>query len=151
MMVEEMVLPAAPDTGAQPPLTEEPSVLLMIPAVSVSFSAEWVADGCWAPFYTGDGFIGVQPSVAGSAEMRSLQGPMGVRWTGLETALVGPRAGVPALGEEDHSHIREPSQQALDAEERRGSRWFGICQDFKSLPVTCCRAVDPAHGSAFGA
>lgn len=137
---EEAVSPAAPEIGARPPFTGEPSALPTILIVPGSFSAERIADGCWVQFYTDDRFAGIQLNIIGPVEMRTMKGPFGARWTGLESAVVGPRAQVTTFDDEDfedRSLILEPGQQIPDLDERRGSSWLGIFEDIKSLRVTC--------------
>jgi hypothetical protein len=136
----ESVPPSAPDIGARPPITEEPSALPTVLIVPGSFSAERVADGCWVQFYTGDRFTGIQLNIVGPVEMRTMKGPFGARWTGLESVIVGPRAQVTAFDDEDfedHSLSFEPGQQIPDLGERRGRSGLGIFEDIKSLRVTC--------------
>lgn|GEM_PF-1710740 len=136
----EAVPPPVPGAEARPPLTGAPSALPTVLIVPGSFSAERVADGCWVQFYTDERFAGLQLNIIGPVEMRTMKGPFGARWTGLESAVVGPRAQVTAFDDEDfeeHSLVLEPGQRIPDFKESRGRSGLGLFEDIKSLRVTC--------------
>ncbi|HYE35791.1 beta/gamma crystallin domain-containing protein [Methylocaldum sp.] len=136
----EAVPPAVPGTGARPPFAGESSALPTVLIVPGTFSAERVTDGCWVQFYTGDDFTGTQLNIIGPVDMRSMEGPFGARWTGLESAKVGPRARVTVFAGKDferRSLVLEPGQHIPDLEKSRGRSRLGLFKDIKSLRVIC--------------
>lgn len=136
----EAAPPPVSGAEARPPFSGAPSALPTVLIVPGSFSAERVSDGCWVQFYTGDRFTGIQLNIIGPVEMRTMKGPFGARWNGLESAIVGPQAQVTAFDDEDfeeHSLILEPGQRIPDLEKSRGRSGLGPFEDIKSLRVTC--------------
>ncbi|MGX2040012.1 hypothetical protein ACWJKU_07735 [Methylocaldum sp. MU1018] len=132
--------PALPDIANRPPFTEEPSALPTVLIVPGAFSAERIGDGCWVEFYNGDHFTGTRLNIIGPVEMRSMDGPFGARWTGLESAVTGPRARVIAYDDEDfeqRSMELGPGERIPDLDEARKRSWLGFFEDIDSLRVLC--------------
>lgn len=118
----------------------KPSALPTVLIVPGSFSAERIADGCWAQLYDDTHFKGTQLNIIGPVELRTMEGPFGAEWRGLKSAVVGLRAQVIAFDDEDfkdQSLVLEPDQHVPDLEERRGRSWLSWFESIRSLRVLC--------------
>lgn len=118
----------------------KPSALPTVLIVPGSFSAERIADGCWAQLYDDTHFKGTQLNIIGPVELRTMEGPFGAEWRGLKSAVVGLRAQVIAFDDEDfkdQSLVLEPDQHVPDLRERRGRSWLSWFESIRSLRVLC--------------
>lgn len=133
-------LPGGP--GPLPVPGGKPSALPTVLVVPGSYSAERISgDGCWAQFYREAHFKGTQLNILGPVELRTMEGPFGADWKGLESAVVGPGARVTVFDDEnleDRSLVLEPGTHVPEFDELWGRGWLlNWFTDIKSVRVLC--------------
>jgi hypothetical protein len=129
-----------PQPRPAPALTGEPSGLPALVVVPASLRIETLSDGCYVLFFDRTHFEGNRLNVVGPVELRTMTASFGARFTGLNSAVVGPRAKVIAYDDENFERrnlVLESDQQVPDFKEGPEKSKLGLFGEIKSLRVTC--------------